>query len=555
MSRWTSAGVLCLLLASGCGETRRATETKFGDSASSSEFAADAERITPALASAVVQPRDALDDVKVLNSPRFPLPPADFEPGTASPLEFDAEAIQTTERGFTIQMPSASPIPTPTVHRGRLYVGGGFSSKEFYCFDAVSGAFQWGASLSDDGPSAAVACGDSIIFNSESCTLFALEAATGKLRWAHYLGDPMMAAPSVADGRVFTVYPESIEAVEQSGNQRVGEAKQAATLRPTYIVACLDAESGRVLWRRWIDGDCISAPVCDGDGLYLATLPGTLYRFRAADGIILGAWHARATSAPTLAEDTMFFTRRTDAKGSAPSEAIVGFNPKSSLVSLVAMNRPAPYLDRVVQEASAATMSANRAESLNGIGGGFGGGFNSVPDHISLADDSDAPPFQHDKGEAPQAAMPGEQESGDAMDHLAIQQQQAADNVGLGNVSTLQAFHGSRVVHVAGRNYNCMGDELLCSSAASGERLWSIKLSGNLEELGGHLAAPPVWSNGELFVATVVGDVLEVDAGQGEIKARHAIGSQLRFPPVVAEGRLYVSTQDGKVVCVRLGAD
>jgi hypothetical protein len=219
------------------------------------------------------------------------------------------------------------------------------------------------------------------------------------------------------------------------------------------------------------------------------------------------------------------------------------------------MNRPAPYLDRVVQEASAATMSANRAESLNGIGGGFGGGFNSVPDHISLADDSEASPFHHDKGEAPPAAMPGDQESGEAMDHLAIQQQQAAENVGLGNVSTLQAFHGSRVVHVAGRNYNCMGDELLCSSAASGERLWSIKLSGNLEDLGGHLAAPPVWSNGELFVATVVGDVLEVDAVQGEIKARHAIGSQLRFPPVVAEGRLYVSTQDGKVVCVRLGAD
>jgi hypothetical protein len=241
------------LLASGCGETRRATETKTAGSASSPEFAADAERIKPALASAVVQPQDALGDVKVMNSPRFPLPAADFEPGTASPLKFDEEAIQTTERGFTIQMPSASPIPTPTIHRGRLYVGGGFSSKEFYCFDAQSGAFQWGASLSDDGPSAAVASGDSIIFNSESCTLFALEAATGKLQWAHYMGDPMMAAPCVAEGRVFTVYPESIEAVKQSGDQRAGEEEQAATLKPTYMWRVW-TRVRRVLWRRWIDG-------------------------------------------------------------------------------------------------------------------------------------------------------------------------------------------------------------------------------------------------------------------------------------------------------------
>ena len=546
MSRWTAAGLFCLLLLAGCGQGRRIAEAEsVGDAPS-----AGPDHVVPV---SFVQPRDALDEALAMNSSRFPMPPADFEPGTVSPLEFDAR-VRSTKVGFTIQMPSGSPIPTPTLYRGRLYVGGGFSSKEFYCFNAVTGDYEWGVSLSDDGPSTAVASDDSIIFNSESCTIFALDATKGTLRWAHYMGDPMMSAPSAADGRVFAVYPQAPEDSESVRGADT-ESNSPTGLQPTYIVACLDAQSGNVLWRRWIDGDCISAPVVAGGDLHLATLPGTLYRFRVSDGEILGAWHARATSAPALADNRVFFTRRTDAPGSAPTEAIVGMNRSDSFVSLVAMNRPAPYLDRVIQESSAATTSANRAESVNGIGGGFGGGFNSVPDHVSLADTSGAESPQPESEEAPQDVFA----AGDSLalppDPLAVQQQKAADNVGLGNVSTLQAFHGSRIIHVAGRNYNCMGDELICSSAESGDRLWAVRLSGNLKELGGHLAAPPVWSDGNLFVATVVGDVLQIDATSGTVKARHEVGSELRYPPLVAEGRLYVSTQDGKVVCIRVGAE
>ncbi len=554
MFRWTAAGLFCVILLSGCGQARRGSEIKSAPPASSAAPSTSAAGpVEQVVAASGAQPRDALHEVQALNSSRFPMPSANFEPGTVSPLGFDAQ-VRRTKEGFSIQMPSGSPIPTPTIYRGRLYVGGGFSSKEFYCFNAVTGDYEWGARLSDDGPSTAVACGDSILFNSESCTIFALDATKGTLRWAHYMGDPMMSAPCIADGRVFTVYPAAPQEVEHI---LVPAAKQeiAKGLQPTYIVACLDAQSGKVAWRRWIDGDCIAAPVAEGNELHLAAMPGTLYRFRAGDGAILGAWHARATSAPVMADDIVFFTRRTDVPGSAPTEAIVGFSRASSLVTLVALNRPAPYLDRVIQESSAATISANRAESLNGIGGGFGGGFNSVPDHISLADASGATlPEPRDEA-ATQDAPAAAESPAVPLDPLAAQQQKAADNLGLGNVSTLQAFQGSRILHIAGRNYNCMGSELLCSSAKTGERLWSLKLPGDLKKLGGHLAAPPVWSDGHLFVAAVVGDVLQIGAISGAVKARHEVGSELRYPPVVAEGRLYVGTQDGKVVCIKIGPE
>jgi outer membrane protein assembly factor BamB len=456
-------------------------------------------------------------------------------------------------------MPSGTPIPTPTVYRGRLFTGGGFSSREFYCFDAVTGEFQWGASLSDDGPSAAVASGDSIIVNTESCTIFALDVGTGRQRWSHYLGDPMMAAPAVSGGLVFTVYPESVAQRDPANNPSIGPeaAPFPSALEPTYIVACLDADTGKVLWRRWIDGDCLSAPVIHDRELFLATMPGTLYRFDSLDGKLLSAWHARATSAPLVTDRYVMFTCRTDAEGNdQPHEAIVGIRRSDDTLAFVALNRPAPYLDRVIQETSAATKSASAAESLNGIGGGFGGGFNSVPDGISLRNDPASPGMEeHAESDLPPALSEPPPIQQQPLDALAVQQQKAADNIGLGNVSTLQAFYGSRLVHTAGRNFNCMGDEVVCSSASSGDKIWTIKLAGDLQELGGHLAAPPVWSDGDLFVATVVGDVLQIDVAKGSVKARHPVGSPLRHPPVIADGRLYIGTQDGKVVCMELPTD
>src|SRR5262245_24197268 len=55
----------------------------------------------------------ALAEVREMNSSRHPLPPARFERGSVAPLEFDSKQITITEEGFSIQMPSGAPIPTP----------------------------------------------------------------------------------------------------------------------------------------------------------------------------------------------------------------------------------------------------------------------------------------------------------------------------------------------------------------------------------------------------------------------------------------------------------
>jgi outer membrane protein assembly factor BamB len=325
MCRWKLAPLLSLSLFLGCGQPPNpqglADPAQSRQPSIATSQAGDEETLPkePLASQAKIEPLKVAFD-------KYPLPPAEFKKGEVSPREPDSVKVDTTDNGFVITMPSGTPVPTPTIFKDRLYASGGFSSKEYYCVDAKTGQFVWGAQLSDDGPSIAATTDDSIIFNTESCTIFALELVTGKCRWSHYMGDPMMAAPAVAGDKVFTVYPASPDNVKPEVEpmplpkpmpDREEMVANEPLTQPTYVLACLNAKTGKVLWQHWLDA-------------------------------------------------------------------------------------------------------------------------------------------------------------------LGHQQQKAADNLGLGNVSTLQAYQGSRILNTGDRNFNCMGDEVLCTSAKTGKKLWSVKLEGDL---------------------------------------------------------------------------
>jgi len=126
-------------------------------------------------------------------------------------------------------------------------------------------------------------------------------------------------------------------------------------------------------------------------------------------------------------------------------------------------------------------------------------------------------------------------------------------NIGQGNVSAMQAFLGSRILHYNNANYNCMGDELVNTDPSNGKIRWRVKLKGDLAKLGGHLAAAPATAGGQLFIATVLGEVLQVGPEKGDITRTFKIGSEVRSQPAIDGGRIYVGTNDGKVVCINTG--
>lgn len=461
---------------------------------------------------------DITAEARAMNSERFAAPPTNFRGGHATPRRLDEKSFTPNEKGYTIQLPSNAPIPTPTVYQGKVYVSGGFHSKEFYCFDAVTGKLVWGRDLDDDGPSSAV-CSDGVtIFNTESCTIFALDALTGDLLWSHWLGDPLTSTPTIADGKVFSSYPahgRADPAQQQAPQNAAANAPPKADEKPapaaSHILACFDLKTGKILWQRWIDSDVMSAPVAVDGELYATSFAGVVYKFKQSDGTILSATRSRATSAPIVVDNQVLVTKRADAGGAddKPTEQIAGLDRASSTTTFAGEAKDAKYLDAKVQASSALGAFSATLDISNGFSSGV----------------------------AP----------------LAANATVATANVGQSNVSSLQAFQGSRPVYSGGFCYNSMGNEFLCSSAATGKTEWKLELTGDLEKMGGFLASPPAAVADQIFLATLKGEVLRLDSKAGKILETYAVGSPIRAQPAIEGGRIYVGTQDGKLVCIDTG--
>jgi len=171
-----------------------------------------------------------------------------------------------------------------------LNLGGGRPLATPAVVDAVSGETRWALRVSDDGPTAAVASDGVVAFNTESCTLFVVDAVRGRPLWSRWLGDPLMSQPAIGDGKVFMAFPSP------QGHRLV-----AFTLR-----------TGEEQWRVPLAADIISAPVLHGDSVYSATFNGMLYRHRAADGGLAWREDYRATSAPWLYGNEVFVSHRED---------------------------------------------------------------------------------------------------------------------------------------------------------------------------------------------------------------------------------------------------
>lgn len=216
-------------------------------------------------------------------------------PGRSATFRFD----EGRRRGFVTRLPEHTPMHllTPTYGRGRLYVGGGFGSHQLYGIDARTGHLDWRAAAPDGGPTAAIVVEDKVLYNTESCTLFAVDARTGRELWKRWLGDPLMGQAAAANGRVF------------SGHVRDGRSPQGDSER--YGFTAMSVEDGRVLWTIGISADVMNAPVLAGESAYFTTMDGVVHRVDQATGRVV--WIQReigATSAPWLAGEAVHVSRQ-----------------------------------------------------------------------------------------------------------------------------------------------------------------------------------------------------------------------------------------------------
>jgi len=395
--------------------------------------------------------------------------------------------------GWKVAIPGGRPLATPAVVAGQVFLGGGFGSHEFYALDAATGNTRWIYHTADDGPTAAVFSDGRIAFNTESCELEVI-TQDGKPLWKKWLGDPLMSMPAVADGVVYMAYPNSR-----------GDAK--------YYVAAFDLGSGKELWKSAIAGEIITAPVIDGERLYLATVDGSLLSLDRRHGARVFEESKNATSAPAVWKGQCFFSRREASMVSKNGSRVPQQNEvvakranisAARIVDLPATMRPADYLD---YEKRAASSPHERASQSFDASVGFAG----------LA-----------KGSANMSMTRA--------------------NLGQGSVHGVWAYQGSKPFVDHGRVFSSMGNAVICTDAESGKVLWTRTFDPDKTraQLDSSLT-PPAIVNGKVFVASIFGEVLALSAQTGDTLWSVDIGEPVAFQPVIARGRVYVATNNGSV--------
>ncbi len=221
-----------------------------------------------------------LDDDRALvkvNVPRLPR-------GASTRMTFDEN-----KSGWVTRIPESRQLPAVAYGKGRVYVSGGFNSLSFYGLNAHSGRIEWATThLEDNGPTAAVFEDDRVLFNTESCTIFALDAKTGKRIWHKWLGDPTLAQVAVADGIVYSAHP-SVNGP---------------------VLSAFRTKNGKWVWTRYVGSELLATPVIAGDSVYASTIKGMTFRFNRKTGKRVWAKYLAATTAPWIVGDELFVTRR-----------------------------------------------------------------------------------------------------------------------------------------------------------------------------------------------------------------------------------------------------
>ena len=319
--------------------------------------------------------------------------------------------------GWRVRLTPGRAVPTPAVAGDRVLVGGGFGTHDFYAFHAHSGELAWQLHTKDDGPTAATIWDRYAIFNTESCTLEVVETERGRIVAERWLGDPLLAQPTAANGRVFMVFPDK-------GKHWLG-AFELPGLEP--------------VWRTPITHDVITTPVCAGGKVWLSTFDGAVWCVDQGSGTVEWTRAMGATSAPWIDRGAVYVAHRPDRDG-----------------------RPRKPTDEPVERT--ARLASDRGEPAYAWPAKeapyLGTQWGAQRKQASLAEDA-----QVGFGSAPASAKLG----------------RAEELIGEGTVSRTWRFQGSRPVVASGMLFDTSGNRLEARDLATDAVVWSYSGDGSVD--------------------------------------------------------------------------
>lgn len=386
----------------------------------------------------------------------------EFMSTKVNPINFDG-TIEKTAQGFNINYGSGSSTPTPAVYDGMLLSHGGYYSRNFFSFDESTGKYNWGSELAESGPSSAVVEDSVMLINTQSCTLYALEAYTGKMLWAKWLGPNLYSMPSIDNGKVYAVYPNELGAgVYRLSRTGKGDVKQLKN-----VIACFDLKSGKILWQNWLDAEVLSSPVVEGNNVYLTCLSGSLYEFDKNTGVQLGNTNDMAMTPPTIVNDKVFVSVKNTGNETVAVYSVNGLKPVKKMNTLTSPL----FVDDLYK------LSAN--EQMN--------------------------------------------------------------------------FCGTRILNYKSKNYNVMGNKIICSNPDDGSVAWSAVIPVTKTEADKPVATMPVVAGGKIVISTLSGQVIAYEPLTGKQLNTWEINNKVETQATINKGWIYSGTEDGKTVSINTG--
>ncbi|MFN8396076.1 MAG: PQQ-binding-like beta-propeller repeat protein [Bacteroidia bacterium] len=395
------------------------------------------------------------------------------------------------KNGYSLNLKTKSLAVTPTIYKDNLYVPGGFDQEAFSSVRLKDGKVNWTVKLDDNGPSNALVTEESVIFNTESCTVYALNRESGELQWAYYVGYLLLNQPSTDGKLIYVSYPQT---GEWPKNKRKPKFKH---LEASHVLLALDARNGKVRWRRWLDEEVMGTPVVVGKDLYLTTFAGTVYRIDKADGGIQAASPILATSLPSVVNHRVVVTRRINANHNA-QEAIVELDAQSLQLKRTFIKQDAPYL---IDNAAQATASESDTTGLLGFI------MESAP-----------------KG--------------------------AKNPTGLQGWSARQHFLGSSVCTDGKLGFSSMGNKLVCLDLKTGKLLWEKPLKGKTSQYGKHGGTMPILAGPYVALSSTSGQVMLIDKASGNVVKNYDLKTEVRDPLLACQGLLIAATASGDIHCI-----
>jgi outer membrane protein assembly factor BamB len=205
---------------------------------------------------------------------------------------------------------------SPCVSEGRLYVGEGFhqdSECKLYCINAKDGTKLWDFPTQSHTESSPCVVGGRVFFGAGDDGVYCVDAVTGKERW-HFRGLHVDSSPAVVGERVyagsgygrpeifcldaktgdlhwrnFVDLPAFASPVVYDGQVFFGIGTGdllTSSDSPAGALLCVDSKDGNIVWRFNVSDGVHGKPAVDGRRVFFGSRDGTLYCVSQADGLL-----------------------------------------------------------------------------------------------------------------------------------------------------------------------------------------------------------------------------------------------------------------------------